>query len=128
MYLNYFGLHTEPFSIAPDPQFLYLSERHQEALAHLSYGLQGSGGFILLTGEVGTGKTTVSRALLEQLPEQTRTAFILNPMLNSDELLATLCDEFGIEYNKNQVTAKQLTDKLSQFYLRLMLKISSAWC
>lgn len=117
MYLNYFGLHTEPFSIAPDPQFLYLSERHQEALAHLSYGLQGSGGFILLTGEVGTGKTTVSRALLEQLPEQTRTAFILNPMLNSDELLATLCDEFGIEYNKNQVTAKQLTDKLSQFLL-----------
>ncbi|GAB3295091.1 ExeA family protein [Pseudidiomarina andamanensis] len=117
MYLNYFGLHTAPFSIAPDPQFLYLSERHQEALAHLSYGLQGSGGFILLTGEVGTGKTTVSRALLEQLPEQTRTAFILNPMLNSDELLATLCDEFGIEYNKNQVTAKQLTDKLSQFLL-----------
>jgi len=117
MYLNYFGLHTEPFSIAPDPQFLYLSERHQEALAHLSYGLQGSGGFILLTGEVGTGKTTVSRALLEQLPEQTRTAFILNPMLNSDELLATLCDEFGIEYNKSQVTAKQLTDKLSQFLL-----------
>src|SRR5690554_7702438 len=92
MYLNYFGLHTEPFSIAPDPQFLYLSERHQEALAHLSYGLQGSGGFILLTGEVGTGKTTVSRALLEQLPDHTRTAFILNPMLNADELLATLCD------------------------------------
>lgn len=117
MYLNYFGLHTEPFSIAPDPQFLYLSERHQEALAHLSYGLQGSGGFILLTGEVGTGKTTVSRALLEQLPEQTQTAFILNPMLNSDELLATLCDEFGIRYNKRQVTAKQLTDKLSQFLL-----------
>lgn len=118
MYLNYFGLHTEPFSIAPDPQFLYLSERHQEALAHLSYGLQGSGGFILLTGEVGTGKTTVSRALLEQLPEQTQTAFILNPMLNSDELLATLCDEFGIRYNKRQVTSKQLTDKLSHFLLQ----------
>lgn len=117
MYLNYFGLHTEPFSIAPDPQFLYLSERHQEALAHLSYGLQGSGGFILLTGEVGTGKTTVSRALLEQLSEQTRTAFILNPMLNSDELLATLCDEFGIRYNRRQASAKQLTDKLSQFLL-----------
>lgn len=117
MYLNYFGLHTEPFSIAPDPQFLYLSERHQEALAHLSYGLQGSGGFILLTGEVGTGKTTVSRALLEQLPEHTQTAFILNPMLNSIELLATLCDEFGIDYNAQDATAKQLTDKLSQFLL-----------
>ncbi|MFC0445311.1 ExeA family protein [Pseudidiomarina halophila] len=117
MYLNYFGLQTEPFSIAPDPNFLFLSERHQEALAHLSYGLQGSGGFILLTGEVGTGKTTVSRALLEQLPEQTRTAFILNPMLNETELLATLCDEFGIRYAKRNITNKRLTDKLSEFLL-----------
>ncbi|MDN7123809.1 AAA family ATPase [Pseudidiomarina sp. 1APP75-32.1] len=118
MYLNYFGLQAEPFSIAPDPNFLYLSERHQEALAHLSYGLQGSGGFILLTGEVGTGKTTVSRALLEQLPEQTRTAFILNPMLNETELLATLCDEFGIRYAKRNITNKRLTDKLSEFLLQ----------
>jgi general secretion pathway protein A len=117
MYLNYFGLQTEPFSIAPDPTFLYMSERHQEALAHLSYGLQGSGGFILLTGEVGTGKTTVSRALLEQLPEETRTAFILNPMLNETELLATLCDEFGIRYAKRNITNKRLTDKLSEFLL-----------
>lgn len=117
MYLNYFGLHTTPFSIAPDPQFLYMSERHQEALAHLTYGLQGSGGFILLTGEVGTGKTTVSRALLEQLSEATRTAFILNPMLNEHELLATLCDEFGIRYAKRSVTDKKLTDKLSAFLL-----------
>lgn len=118
MYLNYFGLHTAPFSIAPDPQFLYLSERHQEALAHLSYGLRGSGGFILLTGEVGTGKTTVSRALLEQLPEQTKTAFILNPMLNQQELLATICDEFGIRYAKRNITDKKLTDKLSEFLLQ----------
>lgn len=117
MYLNYFGLQTEPFSIAPDPAFLYMSERHQEALAHLSYGLQGSGGFILLTGEVGTGKTTVSRALLDQLPEETRTAFILNPMLNETELLATLCDEFGIRYAKRNVSNKRLTDKLSEFLL-----------
>ncbi len=118
MYLNYFGLQTEPFSIAPDPTFLYMSERHQEALAHLSYGLQGSGGFILLTGEVGTGKTTVSRALLDQLPEETRTAFILNPMLNETELLATLCDEFGIRYAKRNITNKRLTDKLSEFLLK----------
>lgn len=118
MYLNYFGLQTEPFSIAPDPNFLYMSERHQEALAHLSYGLQGSGGFILLTGEVGTGKTTVSRALLDQLPEETRTAFILNPMLNETELLATLCDEFGIRYAKRNITNKRLTDKLSEFLLK----------
>lgn len=118
MYLNYFGLQTEPFSIAPDPTFLYMSERHQEALAHLSYGLQGSGGFILLTGEVGTGKTTVSRALLDQLPEATRTAFILNPMLNETELLATLCDEFGIRYAKRNITNKRLTDKISEFLLK----------
>lgn len=117
MYENFFGLQEQPFSIAPDPHYLYLSDRHQEALAHLTQGLQGSGGFILLTGEVGTGKTTVSRALLEQLPETTRTAFILNPMLNEDELLATLCDEFGIRYQKRSATRKVLTDKLSQFLL-----------
>lgn len=118
MYQNYFGLTAEPFSIAPDPHFLFLSDRHQEALAHLSYGMQGSGGFILLTGEVGTGKTTVSRALLEQLDAKTRTAFILNPTLNEHELLATLCDEFGIRYAKRSATIKQLTDKLSQFLLK----------
>ncbi|WP_404399840.1 AAA family ATPase [Idiomarina seosinensis] len=117
MYENFFGLQEQPFSIAPDPHYLYLSERHQEALAHLTQGLQGSGGFILLTGEVGTGKTTVSRALLEQLPETTLTAFILNPMLNEDELLASLCDEFGIRYQKRSATRKVLTDKLSQFLL-----------
>lgn len=117
MYQNFFGLQEAPFSIAPDPHYLYLSERHQEALAHLTQGLNGSGGFILLTGEVGTGKTTVSRALLEQLPETTNTAFILNPMLNEDELLASLCDEFGIRYQKRSATRKTLTDKLSQFLL-----------
>lgn len=118
MYQNFYGLTEAPFSIAPDPHYLYLSERHQEALAHLTHGLEGSGGFILLTGEVGTGKTTVSRALLEQLPESTRTAFILNPMLNEDELLATLCDEFGIRYQKRSATRKTLTDKLSAFLLQ----------
>lgn len=117
MYQQHFGLTEEPFSIAPDPHFLYHSERHQEALAHLVQGLQGSGGFILLTGEVGTGKTTVSRALLEQLPESTEIAFILNPMLNEDELLATLCDEWGIRYQKGRATRKVLTDKISQFLL-----------
>jgi len=117
MYQQHFGLSAEPFSIAPDPHFLYHSERHQEALAHLVQGLQGSGGFILLTGEVGTGKTTVSRALLEQLPDSTEIAFILNPMLNEDELLATLCDEWGIRYQKGRATRKVLTDKISQFLL-----------
>ena len=117
MYQTFYGVNEAPFSIAPDPHYLYLSERHQEALAHLTHGLDGSGGFILLTGEVGTGKTTVSRALLEKLPESTRTAFILNPMLSEDELLASLCDEFGIRYQKRSATRKTLTDKLSAFLL-----------
>ncbi|EKE83710.1 ExeA family protein [Idiomarina xiamenensis] len=119
MYYNYFGLTEAPFSIAPNPHYLYLSDRHQEALAHLSYGLEGSGGFILLTGEVGTGKTTVSRALLERLPESTRTAFILNPMLNEHELLASLCDEFGLRYAKKTATSKELTDRISRFVLKV---------
>ena len=87
MYQAHFGLAQEPFSIAPDPKFLYLSDAHNEALAHLMYGFS-HGGFVLITGEVGTGKTTVSRCLLEQLPENTDVAFILNPFLDARELLA----------------------------------------
>jgi general secretion pathway protein A len=96
MYKEYFGLKESPFSIAPDPHYFYLSEGHREALAHLVYGLNSDGGFILLTGEVGTGKTTVCRCLLEQLPDNTEIAFILNPKLTVEELLATICDEFGL--------------------------------
>lgn len=116
-YLRHFGLYSEPFSIAPDPHFLFLSERHQQALTHLREGLDGSGGFVLLTGEVGTGKTTVSRALLEQVDERVKIAFILNPLLSEHELLATLCDEFGIELSTNQPSLKELTDALSRFLL-----------
>ena len=78
MYAPYFGLSVEPFSLAPDPRFLYLSERHREALAHLLYGLGGGGGFVLLTGEIGAGKTTVVRCFLEQLPPQDRKSTRLN--------------------------------------------------
>lgn len=116
-YLRHFGLHSEPFSIAPDPHFLFLSERHQQALTHLREGLAGSGGFVLLTGEVGTGKTTVSRALLEQVDSQVKIAFILNPLLSEHELLGTLCDEFGIELGTAQPSLKALTDALSTFLL-----------
>ena len=98
MYKEYFGLKENPFSIAPDPHYFYMSEGHREALAHLVYGINSDGGFILLTGEVGTGKTTVCRCLLEQLPENTEIAFILNPKLTVEELLAAICDEFGIRY------------------------------
>jgi type II secretory pathway predicted ATPase ExeA len=97
MYQSFFGLGRAPFSIAPDPRAMFMSERHREALAHLLYGVQGgSGGFVLLTGEIGAGKTTVSRCLLEQIPDHVRVAWILNPRQNADELLASICEEFGI--------------------------------
>lgn len=96
MYQSYFGLAEAPFSIAPDPRYLYMSQRHQEALAHLLYGVNGGGGFVLLTGEVGAGKTTICRCLLEQIPESCDVAYIFNPKLTVAELLSTICAEFGI--------------------------------
>ncbi|MEE4191035.1 MAG: AAA family ATPase [Halieaceae bacterium] len=116
MYYRYFGLKEEPFSIAVNPRYLFMSARHRDALAHLLYGVGAGGGFILLTGEVGTGKTTINRCLLEQLPDNTDIAIILNPALNADELLATACDEFGIEYERG-ATLKDLTDRLHAFLL-----------
>ncbi|WP_341501900.1 AAA family ATPase [Gallaecimonas sp. GXIMD4217] len=116
MYESYFQLSENPFSIAPNPQFLYMSERHREALAHLMFGLRETGGFVMLTGEVGTGKTTVSRRLLKELPEHTDLAFILNPMLTETELLASLCDELKIPY-PDQPSLKQLTDVIQAFLL-----------
>ena len=118
MYYQYFGLQEEPFSIAPNPRYLYMSARHKEALAHLLYGVGVGGGFVLLTGEVGTGKTTVSRCLLGQLPENTDVAFILNPYLNATELLATICDELAIEGVENKESLKHLTECLSRFLLK----------
>ena len=96
MYAPFFGLQQEAFSIAPDPRFLHLSAMHREALAHLLYGLQGGGGFVLLTGEIGTGKTTVCRCFLEQIPPGHQVAYIYNPKLTPAELLQTVCQEFGI--------------------------------
>jgi general secretion pathway protein A len=96
MYAPFFGLSKEPFSIAPDPRFLFMSEQHREALAHLMYGLGGGGGFVLLTGEIGAGKTTVCRCFLEQVPASCAVAYIFNPKLTAAELLQTICAEFGI--------------------------------
>ncbi len=118
MYLSFFGLKERPFSIAPDPRYLFMSQRHKEALAHLAYGIRHGAGFVLLTGEVGTGKTTICRQILRKLPEDTRLAFILNPMLDAIELLATLCDELGVEYDNNEYSLKQLTDNLTRFLLQ----------
>ncbi|NOZ69481.1 MAG: AAA family ATPase [Deferribacteres bacterium] len=117
MYNEYFGFQESPFSIAPDPRYLYMSEQHREALAHLVYGLNSDGGFVLLTGEVGTGKTTVCRCLLEQLPENTAVAFIFNPKLTVEELLATVCDEFGIRYPEGNTSIKVFTDLINAFLL-----------
>lgn len=117
MYHQHFGLREPPFSIAVNPRYLFMSPRHRDALAHLLYGVSSGGGFILLTGEVGTGKTTVNRCLLEQLPDTTDVAIILNPALSAVELLATACDELGIDYPAGNATLKQLTDALHRFLL-----------
>src|SRR5213594_82377 len=117
MYAAYFGLTERPFSLAPDPRYLYLSEAHREALAHLLYGIGEGGSFVQLTGEVGTGKTTVCRALLEQLPPDVDVAMIFNPRLTSIELLAAVCDELRVPYPPGTTSLKVLVDALSQALL-----------
>lgn len=124
MYLDYYGLSEAPFSITPDPRFVYLSERHRDGLAHLLYGAGqgGAGGFVQLTGEVGTGKTTLCRLLLEQLPEHTRVALILNPRLSPVELLESICQELGIAHGDHGGSIKTLTDRLNAFLLEAHAK------
>jgi general secretion pathway protein A len=116
MYTSYFGLNENPFSIAPDPLYLYMSEHHREALAHLKYGVKSDGGFVLLTGEVGAGKTTLCRSLLEQLPENVVVAYVLNPKVSVIELLETICDELRID-RPEQGSIKQLVDRLNVYLL-----------
>ena len=113
MYQDFFGITEAPFSIVPSARFLYLSERHREALTHMLSGLTDGGGFGLLTGEVGTGKTTVLRAMISRLPQQAQVAVILNPALSSHDLLATICDELGLNY-RDEASFKQLTDIIYQ--------------
>jgi general secretion pathway protein A len=117
MYLEHFNLTERPFSITPDPRFLYMSARHREALAHLLYGLGDGGGFVQLTGEVGTGKTTICRCLLEQIPDNVDLAVVLNPKVTAIELIATVCDELGIGYDADNVSIKSLTDVLNRYLL-----------
>ncbi len=123
MYAPFFGLTQKPFSIAPDPRYLFMSERHREALAHLLYGVQGGGGFVLLTGEIGAGKTTVCRCFLEQIPAHCNVAYIFNPKLTVFELLTTVGHEFGIQPPQpapgfRAVTVKDHVDALNAFLLR----------
>jgi general secretion pathway protein A len=121
MYAAHFGLKREPFSIAPDPRYLFMSERHREALAHLLYGVRGGGGFVLLTGEIGAGKTTVCRCFLEQVPKRCNVAYIFNPKLTALELLQSICEEFRIEVHARasaSATLKDHVDALNEYLLR----------
>lgn len=118
MYRKHFGMKRTPFSIAPDPRYLYMSEQHREALAHLIYGIRSDGGFVLLTGEVGTGKTTTCRRLLDTLAKNIVAAFIIHPTYSVVELLAAVCDEFGISYPR-KTSIKALVDRINVFLLEL---------
>jgi general secretion pathway protein A len=120
MYFAHYGLNEPPYSITPDPRFVFLSERHRDALAHLSFGIDkgGGGGFVQLTGEVGTGKTTLCRLLLEQLPEDTRVALVLNPRQSPVELLETACEELRLDIDGRRGSSKALVDALNAFLLQ----------
>ncbi|MTW10552.1 AAA family ATPase [Pseudoduganella eburnea] len=115
MYTQYFNLKQQPFSIAPDPRYLFMSERHREALAHLLYGVGSGGGFVLLTGEIGAGKTTVCRCFMEQIPADCRLAYIFNPKLTVEELLQTVCDEFGVA--PEGASVKSYVDAINSYLL-----------
>ncbi len=122
MYSAYFGLTENPFSLTPDPRFLFMSQRHREALAHLLYGMGERGGFVLLTGEVGTGKTTLCRSLLEQVPEGVEVALVLNPKQTALELVASLCDELNVSYPPTTESLKVLIDLLNLHLMEIHAK------
>ena len=117
MYQEFFSLNQQPFSIAPAPEFLFFTEPHKEALAHLTYGLQGNGGFVVLTGEVGTGKTTVCQFLLQDMPEDTDVASITNTAVSEIALLVDICDQFSINYDRGNKTLKVMFDALTSWML-----------
>ncbi|MEM7194905.1 MAG: AAA family ATPase [Pseudomonadota bacterium] len=116
MYLSYFGLDAPPFSIVPDHKGIFMSDSHREAVAHLLYAVKQSGGFVQLTGEVGTGKTTVSRYILSNLPENVDVALLLNPRITEIEMLRAICDELGVGYDKGN-TQNAIVDLLNQHLL-----------
>jgi general secretion pathway protein A len=120
MYTHYLNLRQAPFSIAPDPRYLFMSERHREALAHLLYGINSGGGFVLLTGEIGAGKTTVCRCFIDQVPANCKLAYIFNPKLTVEELLLSICDEFGLALapaGPGAVGVKAYVDAINRYLL-----------
>lgn len=120
MYRAFYGLREKPFNLTPDPRFLYLSEKHKEAFAHLLYGIRSRTGFVMVTGEIGTGKTTICRNLLNQLDEDTELAFIFNPMLSPLELLKKIASEFGVD--SKGANTLELTEELNQYLLEAAAK------
>ncbi len=118
MYEQYFAFKRAPFSIAPDPSFLYPSPQHREGLDHLLYGVQKEGGFIVLTGEVGTGKTTLCRLFLRELPDGISVATVLNAKLNTEDLLSNICQELSVSLdNLHEASQFQKTDAISNALL-----------
>lgn len=115
MYLEYFQLQEHPFNITPDPRYLYYTSHHREALDHLVYGIANRKGFIELTGEVGCGKTTVCRAVLEQLRHKAVSAMIFNPILNGQQLLRAIAADFGVETSRDRLS---ILDALNRFLLK----------
>lgn len=122
LYASHFRFKREPFSIAPDPRCLYMSDRHREALAHLLFGVHSGGGFVLLTGEIGAGKTTVCRCFLEQIPADVNVAYVLNPKQSAEELLESVCEEFRVELPDAEARArggvKPYVDALNRYLLQ----------
>jgi len=117
MYEAYFGFREKPFNLTPDPKFLYLSPKHHEAFAHLSFGLEQRGGFMVVTGEVGTGKTTLCRYFLDRLDENTISAFVIYPALSTTELLCAINCDLGIPCDGDRESEKSLIDALHRFLL-----------
>ena len=115
MYTQFYGLREKPFSLSPDPRYLFLADSHREALAHLLYGIEQGEGFIAITGEVGTGKTTLCRTLLQRIEPGTEVAFIFNPQLSPDELLQAVCAELGLDASLS--SRRELVNQLNRFLL-----------
>jgi len=126
MYCEAFNLREKPFSLAADPRYLYMSQQHWEAMAHLLYGVDDDWGFVLITGEIGTGKTTLCRLLLEQMPADVEYAFLMNPMVNVQELLASICDEFRIEHPAEMTGTRELFDRISTYLLAVHARANKA--
>ena len=124
MYLEFYGLREKPFSVTADPSFLYLSKKHKEAISHMQYGIQERMGFLEITGEIGAGKTTICKALLNRLDEHTKTAFILNGNLSEVQLLQAITEDFGIQAkNKNKIT---MLNELNKFLLEQLRQKNNA--